>query len=60
MRLLTVSELSGYSSATLRALAAQMANAIASLPQGSIERDTALVNLRTIRWVLARRELSPH
>jgi hypothetical protein len=59
MRLLTISELSRYSCTTLRALAARMASAIAALPPGSIERDNAFVNLRTIRWVLARRELSP-
>ena len=59
MRLLTINELNRYSCATLHALAAQMAKAIAMLPAGSIEHDTALVNLRTIRWVLSRRELSP-
>jgi hypothetical protein len=59
MRLLTISELSRYSRATLHALAAQMASAIAALPSGSPERANALVNLRIIRFVLARRELSP-
>lgn len=58
MRLLTINELSRYSRATLHALAAQMASAIAALPQGSIERTNALINLRTIRWVLAHRELA--
>jgi len=59
MRLPTINELSFYSRATLHALAAQMASAIAALPPGSTERANAFVNLRTIRWVLSRRELSP-
>lgn len=60
MRLFTTSELSRYSCATLRTLAARVASAIAALPEGSTERDTAFVNLRNIRWVLSRRALSPH
>jgi hypothetical protein len=59
MRLLTINELNGYSRATLQALAGQMASAIAALPPGSPDRANAFVNLRTIQWVLSRRELSP-
>jgi hypothetical protein len=30
------------------------------LPEGSVERENALINLRNIRWVLARRHLAPY
>jgi len=60
MRLFSIGELSRYSCATLRELAARMASAIAVLPQGSVERRIAFDNLRLIRFVLAQRLLSPH
>lgn len=60
MRHLTINELRHYSSTALRVLAAQMQTALSALPQGSPDYDAAFMNLRTIRWVLARRELSPH
>lgn len=60
MQVFTISELNRYSCATLRELAARMEIALANLPAGSPERDTAFQNLRSIRWVLARRAPSPH
>jgi hypothetical protein len=59
MQLLTISELSRYSCATLRELAVRMEYAVAALPLGSVERDNAFINLRAIRWLLAQRALSP-
>jgi hypothetical protein len=60
MRILTITELSRYSCATLRDLAARMEGAVVALPVGSIERDNAFINLRAIRWVQSRRLLTPH
>jgi len=37
-----------------------MAEAIVALPQGSIERTNALVNLSIIRRMLTHRHVSPH
>jgi hypothetical protein len=43
----------------LCALAAQITNALAQYPEGSPEREAAQINLRNIRWALARRDFSP-
>jgi hypothetical protein len=59
MRVLTTTELRRLTRIELCALAAQMTNALPDLPEGSPERETVLVNLRNIRWVLARRDFSP-
>jgi hypothetical protein len=59
MRVLTLAELMRLTRIELCALAAQMTNALANYPEGSTEREAALTNLRNIRWVLARRDLSP-
>ena len=59
MRVLTLTELMRLTRIELCALAAQITNALADYPEGSIERDNALTNLRNIRSTLARRDLSP-
>ena len=56
MRIFSISELSRYSCATLRALEARMQMALAALPEDAIERHFALENLRNIRRVLACRQ----
>lgn len=55
----TVTELMNLTRAELFALHRQTVDALALLPEGSPERVTALVTLRYIRRVLARREYIP-
>jgi hypothetical protein len=59
MRVLTITELMRLTRIELCYLAAQMTNALWAFPEGSVERQIALTHLRNIRWVLARRDLSP-
>jgi hypothetical protein len=59
MRVLTLTELMRLTRTELCALAAQVTNALADYPEGSPEREAAQINLRNIRWALARRDLSP-
>jgi hypothetical protein len=59
MRRLTLTELMRLTRIELCNLLTQVTNDLASFPEGSPERDNALTNLRNIRWVLARRDLSP-
>ena len=59
MRVLTINELMRLTRTELCGLFTQIANELATFPEGSPERDNALSNLRNIRWVLARRDFSP-
>lgn len=59
MRVLTLNELMRLTRTELCGLAAQITNALVELPEGSTERLNAQINLRNIRSVLARRDLSP-
>ena len=59
MRVLTINELMRLTRIELCALAAQITNALAELPENSTERLNAQINLRNIRSVLARRDFSP-
>jgi hypothetical protein len=40
-------------------LLARITNLLPDFPEGSAEREAALINLRNIRTVLARRDLTP-
>ena len=59
MRVLTLNELMRLTRIELCALAGQMAKALTEFPEGSTERLNAQINLRNIRSVLARRDISP-
>jgi hypothetical protein len=60
MRVLTINELLRLTRKELCALAARITTALSHYPEGSAEHTNALINLRNIRWVLARRrDFSP-
>jgi hypothetical protein len=59
MRAYTLTELMSLTRAELFAAHQKIVDALAHLPEGSPERLTALANLRDIRRVLARPDLSP-
>jgi hypothetical protein len=59
MRVLTINELMRLTRTELCALFTQISNELATLPEGSPERNNALMNLRNIRWALARRDFFP-
>lgn len=59
MRAYTLTELMSLTRAELFALHRRIVDVLAQLPDGSPERLTALANLRDIRRVLARPNLSP-
>ena len=59
MRAYTLNELMNLTRAELFALHRRIVDALMLLPEGSPERSTALANLRYIRRVLARPNLSP-
>jgi hypothetical protein len=59
MRVLTIIELMRLSKIELCDLAARITNAFPDLPEGSPERAAAVINLRNIRTMLARRNFSP-
>jgi len=59
MRVWTLNELFCLTRAELLALHHRIASRLDQLPEGSDERDIALTNLRNIRRVLARPNLSP-
>lgn len=59
MRVLTLIELMRLSKIELCDLAARITNAFPDLPEGSPERANAVINLRNIRTILARRDFSP-
>jgi hypothetical protein len=59
MRVLTINELLRMTRKELCALAAHIAAALPTYREGSPARTAALINLRNIRWALARRDFSP-
>jgi hypothetical protein len=59
MRLFTMAELMRLTRRELCDLRLWISTILPTLPKGSVERDNALINLRNIRWVLARRDYSP-
>jgi hypothetical protein len=59
MRVLTITELMRLTRTELCALLARITNDLPGLPEGSVERANAHVNLGNIRRLLARRDLSP-
>jgi hypothetical protein len=59
MRVLTINELMRLTRTELCALFAQVTNELATFPEGSPQRTAAYINLRNIRWALARRDFSP-
>ena len=59
MRAYSLTELMNLTSNQLFALHREIADALALLPEGSSERQTALANLRDIRRVIARLEFAP-
>jgi hypothetical protein len=59
MRLFTMTELMRLTRKELCDLRGWITNRLPMLPEGSVERQNARINLRNIRWVLARRDYSP-
>ena len=59
MRAYSLNELMSLTRAELCALHRRMVDVLPQLPEGSPERLTAVANLRAIRLVLARPNLSP-
>ena len=59
MRTLTIAELMRMTRNELCGLAAQIAARLPTFREGSAARTAALINLRNIRWALARRDPSP-
>ena len=59
MRVLTITELMRLTRTELCALLTRIANELPGFPEGSAERANAHINLRNIRFVLARRNPSP-
>jgi hypothetical protein len=59
MRVLTITELMRQTRTELCALLARITNELPELPESSAERANAHVNVRNIRFVLARRDLRP-
>jgi hypothetical protein len=59
MRVLTITELMRQTRTELCALLTRITNELPDLPEGSVERANAHVNLRNIRFVLSRRDFTP-
>ena len=59
MRVLTLTELMRLTRIELAGLLHRVTNALPDYPEGSPERQNALINLRNIRSVLARHDLTP-
>ncbi len=59
MRLLTYLELSRYSKAQLWDLYRQMLAALPELPEGTIDRQNALLNIQHLRMFMARPGYTP-
>ena len=59
MRVLTLTELMRLTRIELCALAARISARLPAYREGSPARIAALINLRNIRWALARRDFSP-
>lgn len=58
MRVLTLNELMRLTRMQLCDLMAQMTNILRIYPEGSLEREAAIINMRNIVRILANRELS--
>jgi hypothetical protein len=58
MRVLTLNELMRLTRMQLCDLMVQMANVLRTYPEGSVEHQAAVTNLRNIARILANRELS--
>ena len=59
MRVLTIKELMRLTRIELTDLLVRITNALPDMPEGSDGRHIALINLRNIRSVLARHDLTP-
>jgi CRISPR/Cas system CSM-associated protein Csm2 small subunit len=59
MRVLSIKELMRLTRVQLIDLYARITNALPDMPEGSENRQIALINLRKIRIVLARHDLTP-
>ena len=59
MRVLSIKELVRLTRVQLIDLYVRITNALPDLPEGSENRQIALINLRNIRIVLARHDLTP-
>ena len=59
MRVLTINQLMRLTRIELTDLYVRITNALPDMPEGSQNRQMALINLRNIRWVLARHDLTP-
>ena len=59
MRVLTINELMRMTRKELCGLAAHISARLSTYREGSPGRTAALINLRNVRWALARRDLSP-
>jgi len=59
MRVLSIYELMRLTRIELTNLLVQITNALPDLPEGSDQHQIALINLRNIRSVLARHDLTP-
>ncbi len=59
MRLISIFELMRLTRIELTDLLIRITNALPDLPEGSIERQNALISLSNIRWVLMRHDLTP-
>ena len=59
MQAYSLTELMNLTHNELFALHRRIADALALLPEGSPEQETAFANVRNIRRVLARREFAP-
>jgi hypothetical protein len=59
MRVLSIKELMRLTRIELTDLLARITNALPDMPEGSANRQIALINLRNIRTVLARHDLMP-
>jgi hypothetical protein len=59
MRVLTITELMRLTRTELCALLTRITNELPDLPEGSVERANAHINLRNIRRLMVRRDPSP-
>ena len=59
MRVLSIKELMRLTRIELTDLYVRITNALTDMPEGSENRQIALMNLRNIRTVLARHDLTP-
>jgi hypothetical protein len=59
MRVPTIIELMRLTRIELTDLLIRITNVLPDLPEGSTERQNVLLNLRNIRWVLMRHDLTP-